>query len=254
MKTSELLPHGLLLSFALFCGCATTVSKEDMQAKTASIKKLAVVSMLDEGINVHHVTMLSMFEEMSLAPVQGYKINGKVEQMIAGRLRGKIETVIRPQDRERLVEFKQLKYMAYPDYNENLKPYLDELRSREQIDALLIIAPYRHVVLDRPIDPITLNCKVPLAGHGIYSSWVGEATYFACTASLYSTDISDKQMFRMKPRVWRPCKIAPWPIKGPFKGTVKFTDFSEEQQKFSLSELDKLIQEELPKNLANLGL
>lgn len=233
-------------------GCSgPKVSKEAMQQKTADIKKIAVISVLNDEVSVYRAGAEKG------APAGTYDVNTKIEQVVANYLKAnrQREILVRSQDRGRLIELGQRRYFGYPNYNSKLKPYLEELRGKEGIDAVMIVSPFKHIMGRDEPDPMAPGYAGSIEGWGIHYTR-NDAIYLAATISLYLTDDPNQtKMYYVRNRYFNKYKLAHIPArKEVFQGGTRFTDYTEAQQREYLAEVDKLIEIQLVKDLPALGL
>jgi hypothetical protein len=256
MKTARVI--GFVACVSTLIGCTgPKVSQQSMQDKTAALKKIAVASILDQRITIHDIA-LPIGPAASSSDVASYDINETVEKALSGRLaaNGRFEASVQPEFRQRLRALNHASYPAYPNYNPKLKPFLTELKAAG-VDALLVVSPFDHITFKDAPNPLAPGSGSPVEGYGLYYGPKNlRAVYVTATVSLYVTDDpTQEKMYYIRPRLFKDAKLANVPYaKGILKGGPKFNDYSADEQTKYLSELDKVIQEELVKNLSALGL
>jgi hypothetical protein len=91
--------------------------------KHIRVEEIAVASLLKQKITIHDIT-LPIGPADSSTDLPSYDINNRVEQALVKRVTAtdRISVRLQPSDRERLIELKQASYLAYPNYNSDLKP------------------------------------------------------------------------------------------------------------------------------------
>jgi hypothetical protein len=250
---------GVLVFAAFLSGCAgPKISEQGMQEKLSSLKKIAVVSVLEEKITIHDITV-PLGPSESTTPLTNYNINAQMERALANRLNmnGRFQATVDSGAGARLIELGQRSYSTYPNYNRKITPYLEALKTKG-VDALLVVSPFKYIMFKDPPNPLAPGYTDELKGYGLYYGPYNNrrAVYLSATISLYLTDDPLQQkMYYIRPRLFRDAKLVNAPnLKGILKGGPKFTDYPANEQANYLSELDRLIDEDVTKSLAALGL
>ena len=240
-------------------GCASTREQTiaQMQTHASSFRRVAIISILEDGcISIHKNPYSGLLSEraITVTDVPDYHVNDKIENALLKDLKEQpsVTPATRPMDREQVVQAKQKDYSNYPYYNKDLKPYLDNLRT-EGYDALLIVFPYKYSLWRTPKDPFLAKSVYELKGYGVYEGpYYNSGAYISFTMSLYSTDTAKEEAYYIATGILAPCKVV-WPSKKALFAERKFTDFPEDWQIYFKTEIDKLIDIELPNYLVQFG-